>query len=1299
METMLDSNSCSTDHFMFWARFSVVACQLLLYDFDHFILEFIIFFFFPIYIIFVIEMRLSHGVHVSIFAAILKDSPIFASPFIIFFNLHPNKYIRPTFLMIFLILVYTVIYYFHNIFMKKYSSSIMNEKIEPPFWIPLTNATVMRYAAETEADVECFENYLMLRSKLDPEEMIEVIRFLGIFKAHRSKIQLIISKWNGDSPYYDYQFYVFSRILRSGDKASPVMSSHLDDLHRNYLINLSLFWQKRHEKHFFDSFVYGLKASFAYIELVNYSQYLVYIYQRDPNIQLAYAEISLVALGDPQKSVLFRKYSNMIRDNPDACGDPVFKKTSIYYPLSNEIIERERSETTSGSSSNKISESNSKIRFHFDENVIYRNEDSNNSPIAMGVRKCSNIKPYGTILSFIIISTWAIVYIMKFANVMNNNVETVVEVRDLLQYSLQAAYKLTAGIVIHQIYTKFEASPANTYNNMQNKHPTNKFYTPNNIVGETNYLGKIPKMTFKKVVEEAPYDQKESEINHDIEKISENENIDFNNDKNYQNPVTKNGYNESYAPILRPGVRNIQDLPNLQNENFTDEEKRQLICIYKILNIHDEILDYSITAREDLTFQAKVLGYSSEFLASSSNDKCETLDGMEKLIKKSKVEIKHNLENYTNLTSKIINSTRFDETYKGMANLLYKLSLFGTLLSLVFIYIRIRTLLRRIPPSATEFLGSKERLSLLLLKKSLESWDLFRILFPSENTNGQKVTNTKSATKVPINPNLKRMKLGRYSSEADVNYTQMLTESSHHINLKDAKFSISFIGAENLLKTSNFALMSPFVNSSNSTANNSESEFSDDFSECSMTDNSAKDDDFIVAENIEKIDIVSKTISETIYNQRLFYISLIFIYFTPFMVAIFLNMKSNVFYLFQNENNKILLNRIKENVTQLHVHSIYLYESYKNNSNVSPFSGNISIYTRHFQKVEEEIDKMISTNFIGTNVAILIDGFVFICGLLIALYLELNVNHGLDSLFNIPIGYLDDLNKPKDKQPENKLPNNVIVATVDNNSKNIIDITQNVKEILGVESLDFIGKRFDEIFTPDDTKSDIRNYQVTAKRFRKFVTSKYKFDRISRVALFELTNQTNTKQNFITCLSKYVTPNIAKMICDDGLFKHHSDDMTIIIGRFYMTEYNNSTDKFFLTVQSLMQCYMTFHLLRCQGSCFYFIGSGYDPNTTLLFIRDIINGTKTSKEKIFKSFVVASKVFDAEIALSDEPYISIYFEGHKAQVSSAFAIPDYSVMFLNQTLQSNEAKVTEFNQNNVKGSYISFDDIEKCLTD
>lgn len=143
--------------------------------------------------------------------------------------------------------------------------------------------------------------------------------------------------------------------------------------------------------------------------------------------------------------------------------------------------------------------------------------------------------------------------------------------------------------------------------------------------------------------------------------------------------------------------------------------------------------------------------------------------------------------------------------------LLLLLSFVGGFISLTLTFFNVNYSLKNIPKEAYQFLASNERLSLMLLKKSLEMCDLFQLIFPRNDKNDI----PKPIIKPPsINTqNLKeRRTLNVIKASARKHIS--ISPCTPHVSLKDAKVRVSFLGADQMLSPATFALMSPFVSSS-----------------------------------------------------------------------------------------------------------------------------------------------------------------------------------------------------------------------------------------------------------------------------------------------------------------------------------------------------------------------------------------------------------------------------------------------------------------------------------------------------
>ncbi|EAX85630.1 hypothetical protein TVAG_508000 [Trichomonas vaginalis G3] len=355
---------------------------------------------------------------------------------------------------------------------------ILNEKYEPPWWLPLRNSLVMRIATQTTADIKCFELYTTFRMKQNPEEFIEILRFLGIFKSQRSKLFLMLSMWKGNSVYFDYQFYVLSRLFQSYEIPCPKnYIDILDRLHRHYLVTLSLFWQNRFEKNPIKSFVFATKCAFTHTELINLSKYLMFVYQYDANVANAYSEIALIAMGKPLQSVIYRRYATKLYENPGSVVDPIFRRFSNYYPISSEAYNIEISSLNEESKSeNDNASSTSRLRFHFDnKSVIYRDEESDNSPMAMFVQKSNRLKRFSIYFSLSFAILWSIIFSRNISLIRSSKLVKIEEAKRLLQLSAEYSVNLTACFIVQPILSSIASS------NLQN------FQSFNFLNGLQNY--------------------------------------------------------------------------------------------------------------------------------------------------------------------------------------------------------------------------------------------------------------------------------------------------------------------------------------------------------------------------------------------------------------------------------------------------------------------------------------------------------------------------------------------------------------------------------------------------------------------------------------------------------------------------------------------------------------------------------------------------------------------------------------------------------------------------------------------
>lgn len=829
-KTIIDYYSSYTDTYLYWVRFLCVTFQLLLSEYNQISLEIVIYPIYPLLVFLLIENRISRGVHIHIIGAFLKDSPLFISPLILFFNAHPKPYINIYYLATFLLILYLLLFYFYQIFLKKYSYLILNGKYEAPWYLPISNSAIMRFAAEAECDIEGFENYMTHSRKQDPEEMIEVIRFLGIFKSQRTKITIILSKYKTNIPYYDFQFYLLQRVFQCYTETPPAYIKQLDDLHRSYLVCLSLFWNCRKLNEKYKSFVYAAKASFVHVELVSLSKYLILYYQYNPFILQSFAEIAMIALGDPSKSVTYHRLSQLANENPEMIDDPLLRYSFYNYPISVKRYNEEKGSTSSSSSSSSHSFFNwsySKLRLHINENVIYRDEKSDNSPMAMFVQKYTDIKTYSLIISILLMLVWFLCFCYE-------------------------SYQSKCRFLVH-------------------------------------------------------FDHVKDSIHHMIKSI-----------------------------YLFSSYKMINNL----NLTFKD-------CQKNVNFVYDFINGYNIQTNEDYYYVVNVLGYTSDML---SDYNCTFFANLDQKAKAKEIK-KFYEAAFTEI--KILLKDSPMSTFKKYFKLLSVFSTLYAFLSIFYLYLNVSYTFMWLPKKAIDFLSSRERLALLLLKKSLESWDLFKIYFPNEN-----LKNEAEVIKKIDKPVVK--------------------QKSHHLNLTDSKLFVSFIGNYEQIDSSTFALMKPsyeeeiekhtdnYLNEIDTMKGRRCSD-SLDFERTDLNLNRRKSLNNIFTFN-SKVDLVAKTIEETELNSLKVYYRFLIIYYAPWLAMLFIFFISRLTIFFVIDQTETYFNHILELLGQL-------TSQFKTPSNPS-------FYIRELEDLLSS-DDLVSVNTLALNSTIIV-GLIL---LIIALYM------------------------------------------------------------------------------------------------------------------------------------------------------------------------------------------------------------------------------------------------------------------------------------------------------------------------
>lgn len=1150
--SLLDSHTGVMDIANFWMRFLAVTTQINLAQSNHAIVLIAGFLAYPIVLFIYLEARISMGVHISVIGVISQDAILFAQPFVWLYHLYPCKFLTPVIVLILSMALYTCIYLAYQFIMGKYAFLILNEKYVPPWWFPIKSSLVMRITAQTKADIEGLENFMYLRINHSQEEIIEAVRFLGIFKNQRQKILLMLSMTKTQNPYYEYQFYLYSRLFKSIEGSAPQhYVANLDDLHRRYLVCLSLFWKERYQKNFMKSFIYGTQASLTHIDLINFIKYLCFIYQSDPYIYQSYAEILLIAQGEPAKSVTYRRYANFLKENRVAPVDPIFKWTASYYPLSIDVYSEEKSASHSDDDSSSAQTDNAlkdnQVRFHVDENIIFRNEEMDNSLIAMFVQKSNSMVSMNILVSCIIVLIWFGFYMREITNNEKYSVFMLSDIKNLVKSTMELSLQLTAGVIMQPTFSKTEVIPFEC-----------------------------------------------------------------------------------------------------------DEVKRE---IYKF------IFRYSFSYGDDFAFKARALSQASDFLAKSTGQECLDLLNASKIIYNSLSGIQLNFMYINENISHMLANTRILTTYNKFLFILIICAIMTSIFSAFMGYLSIRFTMSEMPDEAVQFLGSKERLSMLLLKKSLESWDLFRLIFHNEK-------NTQMINK-PINYNQKRIKLGKSDSDNQFSLPKS-PNKSHHVNLKDSKVAISFLGNDQILKPSQFALMSPFIHQATARYSSDASEEMFDLT------NDSKDEDIRVEpESVENLDLVSETIENTKFSGKKGIRSIMISHLLPWIITMAIVLHARVVLQYMFNHNSSFLEKFIDNITNIHTLPYQLITNMPNTlstANIEHLHHNLSFYFRSLEPFLEDTDKINSSSMIGLVSYSIITGLLWFLLNIAVFKVESFIMIGFDSLFHFPTGYVESLKKPLIDDDDCKLPNNIIEVTLANESNYIIDVSHQSTELIGIEPIDMIGRKYDDVFQINSDHE--RAFTISHKKVKKFIESIYSLTKITRIALYDNTSDNPSKNSLAIVLGKFIPSQIAAIFCNNGMKEIILEKAFIIIARFNSMEFNTPVDQIFFASKNLLQYYSSIYLLKCEGSLIYFLYTGHDRNVLLLFCRDFIAASKPSgrnrdvNQNALLNILVLKSKLSAVVDISNEPYVSISYTHVNESRKAIFAQKAKTIFFVENSIHT-----------------------------
>ena len=1216
---------------VFFSRCFFIVSQLLLikvYSIPLEIVTLIISFALCTYLIF---CRAVSGAHSSFWGLYFELYPLLSQPIMLLINLHGNSTNLLNFLdMLVLAVLFGVILFLYRFFIRKYCVIIFDEFMSPnlvvksrkPFFLAYDVANVFRLIAVEVGDVETFKNLLVMRQRRKTSQFIEIVRFLGVFPSHRQQLLSMLETWESHSNYHCFQIHLFQEILSSYVRNAPEDATNvLDGLHRMYLVHLYQFWHDRYENNWFGAFKSGINAMLVHSELSAVIASLLSRYPFDSSIRTAYSELQMIAFGDPKGSVRSRKLASMLRESSSCVDDPLMKIMGQKYPRATQYFAEEQAMLSELSITESTSGSLSKgMRFHFEQNVIERN-NGDNSPTAMYVQKDKSAKVCGFIPScfcaFVVMLVFVIfccVFEFKFENAFNQFAQ---DYDDML---------LRMNSVIASAILPFASYPDDYF------------------------------------------------------------------DENFN--ITFNFTEESCSNYLYDLYDRIDTF-----FSYLDSETSQDITIEAL--VYHYINSMTVINMSKCEKLRTIFAYPGNYARIASNEAAEYsekyLDNIDKIEKLAK-------ENFR-ITDFVIGTIVCCIIY----TLVFNFSMF----------IHLNVHMKDLPRKAVEFLGSKSRLGLLLFKRSMESWDVFSMLFPVEKEEEEKIEEKKiPIRKSPSNIRASSPFLSTLANkEAE---KQPVADKSRHVDLKDSKLSVSFIGTDDVLRASQFELLKPYLKynvSSEASTTTTASNANDPPSTSSI-----EEEPNITTESIEEMEIVNTAINETMDVTKNYYLISSCILAVPMICALLVLL----FFLpaLTQRTDKVLdqISVLKENYTlfkevlkcDIHLANVSIKDRSKyieklNNSkkyvddantNISnlwttryntslgisvsasevtylfgsrvlnfsllyphyvPIIVNFSYLAFHVE-MKEEIDAMevpdtsnIYSFFIDFVLIIITICYVF-------KYFDELGAAGLNSLFHFPHNYMDNYNKKKDLPPDFKLPNTIIQVISSVETGFIYSVSENVSSILNRQPIEFIGRKLDDMFPVASSDGvEKRSFQITERKTKVFSTSKIQSEHIINTALFDESdmsssaNMAQAKAN----LSAFIPQAYAKKYYEDGLSQFFYNDAYPIIVRFKIDDPSVATEKIFSASNTLIQGFRSLHLLWIQGGSILFVCEKTDLIVPLLFIRDFLEACKPNprSDDDVISISIARDDVKAELCRFNEPYVDVTYKSFVEQIRFIPTLP------------------------------------------
>ena len=1101
-------------------------------------------------------------------------------------------------------------------------------------------ATTLRIAAFEVGTPELFDKFIRIIgvSDLRADHILELVRFFSAFTNKCVEALELINEAEKKNPseYITIQLHYMKKTIKSllyGAKEKN--KQMLDNIHRNYLVDMHKYWVHKAKGKHFKVMLDALRVTYDYFELINMMQYLIERYPLDGDLRIHYADILFIAFGQAKKSIINRRLGLKLKNNTAMIENQIYMQYTKFNP---HIMQHEGStDVTETSETGSCSTSSSNvIRFHFDDETIQIDDSS--SLAAVYVQKGKSFIPVGTFLN--------------------------------------AFVSIIIVIALHVI----------TYNNYSN------------IEG------------------------KYAAIKEEMDKLS----------VSYFAPL---------SGILMPYL--IKKQMNFEPHNATEEQ-----CKEKYGEVYARILKnvqkYYISVGMQTKLAARIFQYMNRF-SIVHKMYCEKISSFIEIPGKYFTEsISESFSRISFISTKLSEMTSLlKELHRLPRCLMYIVASWMILMFITYLvfFIQVNAQVFKEEDFIIDFLGSTKRLTLLLLERSVDSWNLLQKLYPMHPVEKeQHKTIQKRATKGRAANRNSLSGINAVEPSPLVNQQQ-----SRHINIAEAGISISFIGKEEMgLMKRAYSPRYTKTDDSNDTCDISET----------TTRSATEDSNTMLPQNTNFVEraIEDTKISEgkiTNYAWFLFNcIPWILIFFlTLFLIpAVYSRMlvenkrvdfhktifsqlndlTTGIKYIsdyISDNYNQSALNSLKEigkrlsnndtyislSITKTHCTTVNgqlrcysLFDIFNNiNGVIREVETYGSLYISSqlingtvtcWEAAVEESEPLLST-IPASNVTCF---FIFlavlgISVLIIFYHLEKIGQSAINSLFHFPHQYFAQREAERRIAELKRKETNVIYVSVFTKTGEIYTISSNVEQILNRDSYDFIGKEFCSEFEANNLENESTLLYRKDRKQRVFICEKLSTGVLTRCALFEKSSSLAMKKReteMINSMLEYVPFKFAKQFCENGEDTFYFTESTAMAVRINTELPLATMDTFFSKINQVISVYPTAVIAYAATNVVFIIIEKSDSMSDLLLTKDIIQ--ECSK------FILGLALFKTDVKvtlnLENEPFILPRFDKQVELIKILFTLPSSSIGVVGSYYNNVDNVGTQQMHKNLNYRVITFDD-------